>query len=71
LDCDELERASTTTNIDVVERQSFFLKDFLKGLVSHDVEKPPNEKTFFEKQKEAGWYPKIQAWTALKRCGVL
>ena len=71
LDCNELERASITTNIDVVERQSFFLKDFLKGLVSHDVEKPPNEKTFFEKQKEAGWYPKIQAWTALKRCGVL
>ena len=71
LDCDELERASFTTNIDVIERKYFAQKDFLKGLVSHDVEKPPNEKTFFEKQKEALWYPKIRVWTVLKRCGVL
>ena len=70
-DCDELERASVTTNIDVIERKNFFAKDFIKPLVSHDVEKAPNEKTFFEKEKEASWYPKIRVWTALKRCGVI
>ena len=44
LDCDELERASFTTNIDVIERKYFAQKDFLKGLVSYDVRNLPSER---------------------------
>jgi RecQ family ATP-dependent DNA helicase len=70
-DCDALEQASCTQNINVVETTSLFSKDLVKGLVAHDVDKPHNEKTFVEKSSESRWYAKIRLWIPLKRCGRL
>ena len=50
-DCESW-KGRVLTNIDVIERKNFFAKDFAKPLV-YGVEKAPNEKTFFEKEKGA------------------